>query len=74
MDYAHAILFAEDLIEDDEIDALFSQLQQIAPPSTLVEDILASVARLGVPTPPRSTQKLWEDMGLVAYDGNQDSL
>ena len=72
MNHAHAILFAEDIIGDDEIDALFSQLQQIAPPSTLVEDILASVARIGVPTPPRATQKLWEDMGLVMYNGDQD--
>ena len=67
MNYAHTILFAEDVTEDDEIDALFSQLQQIAPPATLIEDILASVARLGVPTPPRTTQKLWDDMGLVVY-------
>ena len=67
MNYAHTILFAEDVTEDDEIDALFSQLQQIAPPATLIEDILTSVARLGVPTPPRTTQKLWDDMGLVVY-------
>ncbi len=72
MSYAHTILFAEDITEDDEIDALFSQLQQIAPPPTLVDDILASVARLGVPTPPRPTRKLWEDMGLVVYNCDQD--
>ncbi len=72
MNYAHTILFAEDITEDDEIDELFSQLQQIAPPATLIEDILASVARLGVPTPPRTTQKLWDDMGLVVYHTDQE--
>jgi hypothetical protein len=72
MNHAHSILFAEDITEDDEIDELFSQLQQIAPPATLIEDILASVARLSVPTPSRTTQKLWDDMGLVAYNIDQD--
>ena len=72
MNYAHTILFAEDITEDDEIDALFSQLQQIAPPATLIEDILASVAHIGVPTPPRTTQKLWDDMGLVVYHVDQE--
>ena len=72
MNYAHTILFAEDITDDDEIDELFSRLQQIAPPATLIEDILASVARLGVPTPPRTTQKLWDDMGLVMYHTDQE--
>lgn len=73
MNYAHTILFAEDITEDDEIDALFSQLQQIAPPATLIEDILASVARLDVPTPPRTAQKLWDNMGLVVYHTDQEA-
>jgi len=34
---------------DDEIDALFGQLEQIQPPASLAEDILASVARLHSP-------------------------
>ncbi len=72
MNYAHTVVFAEDITGDDEIDALFSQLQQIAPPASLIDDILASVARLGVPTPPRPTQKLWDDMGLVAYNCDED--
>lgn len=71
MNYSHQILFAEDTREDDEIDALFSQLQQIAPPSTLVEDILASVAHLPIPMP-RSTPKTWEDFGLVVYHGDSE--
>ncbi len=71
MYYSHTILFAEDIREDDEIDALFSQLQQITPPSTLVENILASVARLGLPVQ-CPVEKLWEDMGLVVYHRNQE--
>ncbi|GAC1456440.1 MAG: hypothetical protein PVS3B3_03670 [Ktedonobacteraceae bacterium] len=70
MNYSHTILFAEDISEDDEIDALFNQLQQIAPPPMLVEDILTSIAQLGMFIPPRPTQKLWEDMGLVLYSGD----
>ncbi len=71
MNYSTTLLFAEDRTEDDEIDALFSQLQQIAPPSTLVENILASVARLGMPT--RSPmQRIWDDMGLVVCNEDQD--
>ena len=70
MNYSTTILFAEDRTEDDEIDALFSQLQQIAPPSTLVENILASVVRLGVPTQ-GPVQRMWDDMGLVVYNEDQ---
>jgi hypothetical protein len=65
------MLLAEDVTEDDEIDALFSQLQQIVPPSTLVEDILAAVERLPIPTQ-RSTPKTWEDFGFVVYSGDND--
>ncbi|TMC18660.1 MAG: hypothetical protein E6J34_16625 [Chloroflexi bacterium] len=34
---------------DDEIDALFGQLEQIQPPASLAENILASVAQLRPP-------------------------
>ena len=71
MNYSTTILFAEDKIEDDEIDVLFGQLQQIAPPPTLVENILASVARLGVPKQ-HPMQRMWDDMGLVACNEDQD--
>ncbi len=70
MNYATTILFAEERA-DDEIDALFSQLQQIIPPSTLVENILASVAHLSVPTQ-SPIQRMWADMGLVVYNEDQD--
>ena len=48
MIYSQQMLFCEDIdIEaDDEIDALFSQLQVIEPPLSLVDRILASVAQL----------------------------
>ena len=43
-------LFSDDddlaISSDDEIDQLFLQLEQIQPPPTLVDSILASVARL----------------------------
>ena len=71
MNYSHQMLFAEDMTEDDEIDTLFSQLQQIVPPSTLVGDILAAVERLPLPAR-RSAPKTWEDFGFVVYHGDND--
>ena len=66
MNYSRNLLVADDMMVDgvdvDEIDALFGQLEQIVPPSTLVESILASVARLAptVQYPTTPTQKIWE--------------
>jgi hypothetical protein len=55
----------EDASSEDEIDELFSQLLQIEPPATLVDDILATVARL--PLPQEMDKMTWEDVeGLVA--------
>ncbi len=71
MNYSHSLLFVEDWIKDDDIDTLFSQLQQIAPPSTLVGDIIASAARLPLPTQ-RSTPRTWEDLGFVVYHGDKE--
>ncbi len=71
MNYSHQMLFAEDVTENDDIDALFGQLQQIAPPSTLVGDILAAVERLPIPAQ-RSVPKTWEDFGFVVYRGDDD--
>ncbi len=64
MIYPQQMLFCEDIdIEaDDEIDALFSQLQVIEPPHSLVDRILASVAQL--PTYP--LQKERDSEGLLA--------
>ena len=48
MIYSQQMLFCEDIDfdADDEIDALFSQLEIIEPPHSLVDRILASVAQL----------------------------
>jgi hypothetical protein len=55
----------EDASSEDEIDELFSQLLQIEPPATLVDDILATVARL--PLPQEMDKMTWEDVqGLIA--------
>ena len=55
----------EDASSEDEIDELFSQLLQIEPPATLVDDILATVARL--PLPQEMEKMTWGDVeGLIA--------
>jgi hypothetical protein len=57
----------EDMSSEDEIDELFSQLLQIEPPVTLVDDILATVARL--PLPQEIDRMTWDSMaGIVAYN------
>jgi hypothetical protein len=48
MSYLQAVLFSENVsADDDDIDRLFSQLEQIEPPTSLVDSILASVTKLG---------------------------
>lgn len=61
MIYAQHLLFCEDIESDDEIDALFSQLQMIEPPDSLVDRILASVAQL--PSYPLQEEQslVWEE-------------
>ena len=44
--YPQSVLFSEDVTSDDDIDRLFSQLEQIEPPTSLVDSILASVAQV----------------------------
>ena len=46
MSYLQPVLFSEDVTSDDDIDRLFSQLEQIEPPAFLVDSILASVSQL----------------------------
>lgn len=46
MSYLQSVLFSEDVTSDDDIDRLFSQLEQLKPPTSLVDSILASVAQL----------------------------
>jgi hypothetical protein len=50
--YVARIFFCEEIEDntvDDEIDELFSKLEQIEPPLSLIEDILATVAQLPPP-------------------------
>ncbi|HEV2662984.1 MAG TPA: hypothetical protein VGU68_20415 [Ktedonobacteraceae bacterium] len=72
MKYSTQMLFA-DVIEDespeDEIDQLFSQLLQIEPPPTLVDDILASIAHL--PLPQKIQLNDIEDLEGFAFHNNQ---
>ena len=46
MSYLQPVLFSEDVTSDDDIDRLFSQLEQIEPPASLVDSILASISQL----------------------------
>lgn len=74
MKYAQNILFCEDIEADDDIDELFSKLQTIEPPPSLVESILASVAQLP-PYPVQPTQPvdlLHDAEGLVIWHGSLD--
>lgn len=60
----------EDMSSEDEIDELFSQLLQIEPPTTLVDDILATVARL--PLPQDMEPMTWDDVeGLIIQQKTQ---
>ena len=50
--YVARIFFCEEIEDntvDDEIDELFSKLEQIEPPLSLIEDILVIVAQLPPP-------------------------
>jgi len=49
MEYIPRILLSDKVWSDDEIDSLFSQLQPIEPPLSLVESILSVVAQLPQP-------------------------
>jgi len=65
--YPTQLIFAdveEDGSAEDEIDELFSQLLRIEPPATLVNDILALVARLPLP----QMMGVMDGEGLVVRD------
>ncbi len=46
MKYFPQIMLADDVTVDDDIDDLFSQLEQIEPPPSLVECIMQSVSQV----------------------------
>ncbi len=45
--------FSEDVLSDEEIDQLFSEILQVEPPTWLVDTILAAAARLSLPQFPK---------------------
>ncbi|HZO71154.1 MAG TPA: hypothetical protein VFB60_03065 [Ktedonobacteraceae bacterium] len=49
MSYFPQVLLADDVTADDDIDSIFSQLQQIEPPPSLVERIMRSVRNIPLP-------------------------
>ncbi len=53
MQYTRRILFSDDILLDetlpDELDELFSQLEQLEPPPSLVTRILSSITQLSLP-------------------------
>jgi hypothetical protein len=64
--YASRISFEEDNASDDEIDQLFSHLEQFEPPADFVDRVMAEVSRL----PPRRfmpTSAVDEDEYMVRY-------
>ena len=71
MIYSQDLLFCEDIEADDEIDTLFSQLEIIEPPASLVDRILASVAQLPAYPQHEPLSPLWNDVeveGLLVRD------
>ncbi len=72
MNYFPQILFADDVASDDDIDNIFSQLQQIEPPPSLVERIMRSVRNIPLPLEKNEVQErpappsLWDNIdGLI---------
>jgi hypothetical protein len=65
-DLFHALFFNDD--EDDDVDQLFLALEQVVPPSALVDTILASVAHLPRPdclSDADDTRKEWTEFGTL---------
>jgi hypothetical protein len=53
-----------DILVEDETDQAFNALPLIAPPATLVDNIMAAVAQLPAPQP-RKPASLWDNMGIL---------
>jgi hypothetical protein len=56
--------FFNDIIVDDEIDQVFNALPLIAPPATLVDNIMAAVAQLPLPQALKPAS-IWDNMGIL---------
>ena len=56
--------FLYDVIVEDEVDQAFNALPLIAPPATLVDDIMAAVAQLPLPQALKP-DSIWDNMGVL---------
>ena len=68
MSYFPQVLLADDVASDDDIDSIFSQLQQIEPPPSLVERIMRSVRNIPLPEGQERPDSpwLWDNVdGLI---------
>lgn len=71
MSYFPQVLLADDVASDDDIDNIFSQLQQIEPPPSLVERIMRSVRNISLPQGQTEAQErpdspFWDNVdGLI---------
>lgn len=74
MIYSQHLLFCEDIEADDEIDALFNQLQAVKPPASLVDHILASVAQLPSYPQHEALSPLWQDLAIDGLLVRSDHL
>lgn len=71
MNHLQSVLFSEDVSSDDDIDRLFRQLEQIEPPSSLVDSILASVTQLAQQHP--WSNNIWaQAYGIIAHSEDKD--
>jgi hypothetical protein len=54
--------FEDDLPDDEDVDKLFSQLEQFSPPADLVKRVMQAVSRLPLPQMLQpDTQHCWDD-------------
>lgn len=66
MQYSRPTLFFDDASSEDEIDSLFNQLEVIEPPTSLVQQIISSVAQLPpYPQKERRQQSKHSHEGLI---------
>jgi hypothetical protein len=54
-----------DVIVEDEIDQVFNALPLMAPPPTLVNDIMAAVAQLPLPSQIPNTDSIWDNLDIL---------
>ena len=72
MSYLQSVLFSEDVTSDDDIDRLFNQLEQLEPPTSLVDSILASVAQLAQQQRQRPHDILAGTCEMIVHNEDQE--